>query len=269
MPQYRQTTNPNLVPGAETVEQRLESFPSLIAYGDAGATILTVSDATGSGAAAVSAIARKTGGSAYGVLGNAMGNDGVQGRSNAAGCSGVAGIHESTGNGVYGRSAQGPAGYFDGAVTVAGTLTVTGDIVLPGGGDCAERFDVATGDSVEPGSLVSLDGDGAVRESDSAYDTKVVGVVAGAGSYRPAIVLDAAESSERVRAKIALFGKVYCKADARDGPIAVGDLLTSSATRGTAMRAADASRTTGAVIGKALQALPHGQGRIPILVTLR
>jgi hypothetical protein len=82
-------------------------------------------------------------------------------------------------------------------------------------------------------------------------------------------VLDATESSDRERAKIALFGKVYCKADARDEPIAVGDLLTSSATRGTAMRAADASRTTGAVIGKALQALPRGQGLIPILVMLR
>lgn len=269
MPQYRQTIDPNLIPGAETVEQRLESFPPLIAYGNAGATILAVSDGTGSGAAAVSATARKTGSSAYGVLGNAMGNDDVQGRSNAAGCSGVAGIHESSGNGVYGRSAQGPAGYFDGAVTIAGALTVTGDILLPGGGDCAERFDVASGDSVEPGSLVSLDHDGAVRESDSAYDTKIVGVVAGAGSYRPAIVLDATESSDRERAKIALFGKVYCKADARDEPIAVGDLLTSSATRGTAMRAADASRTTGAVIGKALQALPRGQGLIPILVMLR
>lgn len=106
MPQSQQQT-PNRAPGAETVEQRLESNPPLIAYGDAGATILAVSDGTGSSAAGVSAIARKIGASAYGVLGTAMGNDGVQGRSNAAGCSGVAGIHESTGNGVYGRSAQG------------------------------------------------------------------------------------------------------------------------------------------------------------------
>jgi hypothetical protein len=67
---------------------------------------------------------------------------------------------------------------------------------------------------------------------------------------------------------LALNGKVFCKADAVYAPIAVGDLLTTSSTRGHAMKASDATRAFGAVIGKALQPLAEGQGLIPMLVTL-
>lgn len=93
---------------------------------------------------------------------------------------------------------------------------------------------------------------GALRQSHDAYDTKVAGVVAGAGTYRPGIVLDRQDVSTR-RLSISLVGKVFCKVDSRYAPIAVGDLLTSSPTPGHAMKAADPNRAFGAIIGKALQ----------------
>ena len=71
------------------------------------------------------------------------------------------------------------------------------------------------------------------------------------------------------RKPIALLGKVYCKADAGYAPIEVGDLLTTSATPGHAMKATDAVKAFGAVIGKALRPLKEGQGLIPIMIALQ
>jgi hypothetical protein len=66
-----------------------------------------------------------------------------------------------------------------------------------------------------------------------------------------------------------MVGKAFARADARIGPIAVGDLLTTSETPGHAMRADDASRAFGAILGKALQPLHEGTGLVPVLVTLQ
>ena len=57
----------------------------------------------------------------FGVLGHPI--DGVQGWSNSSTGSGVAGIHNGGGKGIYGRSASGWAGYFDGGVHVNGTFS--------------------------------------------------------------------------------------------------------------------------------------------------
>jgi len=65
------------------------------------------------------------------------------------------------------------------------------------------------------------------------------------------------------------MGKVYCKVDASDVAVAIGDLLTTSSTPGHAMKAADQRRAFGAVIGKALQPCIGVRGLIPILVTLQ
>jgi len=56
--------------------------------------------------------------------------------------------------------------------------------------DCAENFDVATTDRIEPGTLMAIDERGAVLPSHKAYDNRVAGVVSGAGGLRPAVVLD-------------------------------------------------------------------------------
>ena len=113
-----------------------------------------------------------------------------------------------------------------------------------------------------------LDHDGNLRPGDSAYDRRVAGVVSGAGNFKPGIILGNQQSSAK-DSLIALLGKVYCKVDASSSPIEVGDMLTTSATPGHAMKATDPSRAFGAVIGKALRPLPSGCGMIPILIALQ
>jgi hypothetical protein len=218
---------------------------------------------------AVSGVSDSTG---IGVLGQSKSADGVHGESNGSGTSAVSGIHHAGGHGVYGKS-SGNAGAFDGNVqingdaTISGKLTVNGDIYLPGA-DCAEQFDAADESSIEPGSLLVVDDSGALKESDGAYDRRVVGVVAGGGKYRPGVILDKGPS-DACRVVVSLMGKAYCKVDASFGSIRVGDLLTSSPIRGHAMRADNPSRAFGAVVGKALGPMPIGKGLIPILLALQ
>jgi hypothetical protein len=141
-----------------------------------------------------------------------------------------------------------------------------GDIVLHNA-DCAEDFDVPDG-GVEPGTVMVLDDDGAVTPSTQAYDTRVAGVVSGAGSHRPGVVLDRRDTG-RTRQPIALMGKVFCRVDAREHPIRVGDLLTTAQHEGHAMRITEPKRGLGAVLGKAMQPLEGALGLIPVLVALQ
>ena len=61
----------------------------------------------------------------------------------------------------------------------------------------------------------------------------------------------------------------HCKVDADIAPIAVGDLLTTSPTKGHAQKVLDFEKATGAIIGKALKSLEKYKGKIPILVMLQ
>ena len=65
------------------------------------------------------------------------------------------------------------------------------------------------------------------------------------------------------------MGRAYCKVDAAYSAIEAGDLLTTSATPGHAMKASDPQRAFGAVIGKALRPLREGRGVIPILIAMQ
>lgn len=152
------------------------------------------------------------------------------------------------------------------AVTLDGG---TGDILL-GNGDCAEDFDVAAAceTGIEPGTVVVLDEAGAIAPCLAAYDGRVAGVVSGAGSYRPALILDRRPSA-RLRLPVALLGKVFCRAEAETEAIRPGDLVTTSDIVGHARKASDRARAFGAVLGKALAPLSHGRGLIPLLVALR
>jgi hypothetical protein len=212
-----------------------------------------------------------------GVMGLHSGNGtGVTGLSNTG--FGILAI-SSNNHAIYAQSDGDPATYSalyaQGSVNVTADLNVGGDINLTGdlklaptATDCAEEFDTADALAIEPGTVVVIDDEGALRESREAYDRKVAGVVSGAGECRPAIVLGKRRSNNP-RAEVALVGKVYCKVDAQYAPIQVGDLLTTSATSGHAMRAQDPFRAFGAVIGKALRPLQGGQGLIPILIALQ
>ena len=207
-----------------------------------------------------------------GIFGTSEQGEGVHGETNSNVFAAVAGIAmnpSGTGAGIFGESrGKGPAGFFKGDVVVTGNLNMsspTSDIVL---GDVAEGFSTQDGKIIEPGTVVVLDQHGQVRPGDEAYDKKVAGVVSGAGNDRPAIVLDK-QLSQAGRLPVALMGKVCCKVDAEYSPIEVGDLLTTSATPGHAMRATDPLRAFGSVIGKALHPLLGGKGTIPILIALQ
>ena len=221
-----------------------------------------------------------------GVQGQSQQGDAVQGKSQSNQHAGVSGLNEGTagGYGVYAYCSNATgvaiyatggkfAGQFDGVLQVNGaanitsTLTVDADIVMTAA-DCAEDFDLQGAGEVEPGTVMVLDEIGAVEPSRQIYDKKVAGVVSGAGSYRPGMILDRQDTT-RKRVPLALVGKVFCKVDAQYGPVEVGDLLTTSLTPGHAMKASDPMRSFGAVLGKALQRLPEGCGLIPILVALQ
>jgi hypothetical protein len=155
----------------------------------------------------------------------------------------------------------------DGDLHTTGNLTVAGDIQLTGR-DYAEDFDVTGANEAEPGTVMVLDDSGGIRMSDQAYDRRVAGVVSGAGDCKPAVILGRQVSATN-RCTVALMGKVYCRVDASDASIAIGDLLTTSSTPGHAMKATDATQAFGAVIGKALRPLAAGRGLVPILVALQ
>lgn len=213
-----------------------------------------------------------------GVVGNSIGHAGVVGDS--IHFDGVVGIaHEPGHAGVAGHNAGGTAGFFEGNVIVTGDLTQQGDITCSGNlniasgkdvflSDCAEDFEAGEDVVAEPGTVMVLADDGLLQPSNQAYDKRVTGVISGAGSYRPAIVLDRRHAQGR-RVTVALLGKVYCKVDAHYSPVRVGDLLTTSPTAGHAMKACDSRAAFGAVIGKALGTLVSGQGLVPILIALQ
>jgi hypothetical protein len=183
----------------------------------------------------------------------------------------LADIRESNGLAFMGLGAQGLDGriaVFDGSgksqIIIDGKA---GDISF-GNADCAEEFDLIADERVEPGAVMVLDPEGRLRLSDQPYDRKVAGVLSGAGGFKPGITLDR-KSCAGPRGALAVIGKVYCKATAAREAIETGDLLTTSAIPGHAMRAGDSRRAFGAVIGKALAGLRTGEGLIPVLVALQ
>ena len=143
-----------------------------------------------------------------------------------------------------------------------------GDIILQNA-DCAEDFEIEDALSVEPGTVLVIGSGSRLQVCREAYDKRVAGVVAGAGAYRPGIILGRNAGERKTSLPVALIGRVYCKADSTHGAIEVGDLLTTSLTPGHAMKAENPTKAFGAVIGKALEPLSRGVGMIPILVALQ
>lgn len=152
-------------------------------------------------------------------------------------------------------------------LVVQGNILVTGDVRLAGA-DCAEEFSLDGDTPPEPGTVMVIAGDERICQAAYAYDTRVAGVCSGAGTYRPGLILGR-QPATGTRVALALAGRVFCRVDARYAPISIGDLLTTSATYGHAMRAVDKRRARGAILGKALRPLTDGCGLIPVLVTLQ
>ena len=129
--------------------------------------------------------------------------------------------------------------------------------------DVAETF--ATDQRTEPGDVVVFVPEDrthpAVRLSPGAYAPALVGVV----STSPGLVFDegktflAGDNTNLITDKktvVAMVGRVPVKYSLENGPIAVGDPLTSSSTPGAAMKATQA----GQIIGYAMQSSDSASG---------
>jgi hypothetical protein len=154
-------------------------------------------------------------------------------------------------------------------VDTTGT-TYTLRTYVAGGLDYAELVAVK-GKSAhyEPGDVLVIDQKGASQFDLSSQPRSRL--VAGVYSTNPGIMgsthpMDPKHGDNEV--PLALLGQVPCKVSAENGPINVGDLLVTSLTPGHAMKA-DEDAKPGTILGKALEALPYGTGKIKILVTLQ
>jgi hypothetical protein len=166
-----------------------------------------------------------------------------------------------SGNRVFSVAAGG-VGYFEGNVSVC-------SLTIRGGCDLAEPFQMSE-EEIPKGSVVVIDdkNPGRLKRSTQAYDTRVAGIVSGANGVKTGIALKQEGTLDQGE-NVALSGRVYVKADANFGAIKPGDLLTTSATPGHAMKASDPARAQGAILGKAMSALPDGTGMVLVLVTLQ
>jgi len=98
----------------------------------------------------------------------------------------------------------------------------------------------------------------------------VAGVISGAGGVKPGMVMGQKGTIAYGGHPIALTGRVYCFADATSAAIEPGDMLTTSATPGHAMKVLDHSKASGAVIGKAMSPLAKGEkGLVLVLISLQ
>jgi hypothetical protein len=162
---------------------------------------------------------------------------------------------------------------FSGPLDITGTLNVKGDII----GyrvinaiyrDVAEWVD--SDQKLSDGTVVIVAPHTAdqVIASSTAYDTRVAGVV----SAEPGVLLGIPGES---KVKVATTGRVKVRVDATVHPIALGDLLVSSAKPGVAMKSMPLElggvpiHRPGTLIGKALEALPGGEGEILVLLSLQ
>jgi hypothetical protein len=210
-----------------------------------------------------------------GVFGQSWMGNGVLGLSHHPVNAAVSAVNDAGGLGLWveSRGPQRKAAHFEGNIEVVGTVTVSSDLAVTGdvflkNRDLAERFELASDAESVPGTVMVMHADGAAAPCARDYDKRALGVISGAGTLRPAITLGVEPSATRA-APIALLGTAFCLVDADRAAVEVGDLLTCSGTRGHAMKAVDASRSFGAVIGKALAPLPSGRGLVPIIVSLQ
>jgi hypothetical protein len=139
------------------------------------------------------------------------------------------------------------------------------------GSDFAEALP-AVGDKgdYQPGDVlvISSTQPGAVERCTQPYDGAVIGVY----STRPGFLGADKDGTTQFwpgDIPVAVMGIVPVKVSAENGPIRPGDLLTSSATPGHAMRCQGVERCFGRSLGKALEGLETGTGVIKMLVVLQ
>src|SRR5215471_8975749 len=209
----------------------------------------------------------------YGIVLSGTQNAGVHAVSNAFNGNGLI-AEANTGSSAYaiwGKSSTGYAGYFDGKVQVNGGMAAH-FVQITGGSDLSEKFEVRGEKSeIEPGMVVAIDpvNPGKLAVSARAYDRRVVGILSGAGGVAPGMLMGHAGTLADGAHPVALSGRVYVWADASNGPIEAGDLLSASSLPGHAMKVNNYGKAQGAILGKAMTALDKGRGLVLVLVTLQ
>ena len=140
--------------------------------------------------------------------------------------------------------------------TLRSTMTGAGKYIY-GPNDIAEGV---IADGCEKGDvvLISYNDKADIIRSSVRFDARVAGVV----SEDPSIYMGSGDN----KSPLALAGVVKCKATTENGRIKRGDLLVSSSLPGHAMRAAPGQVKPGMLIGKAMQPLKDGTGKIYILL---
>ena len=129
---------------------------------------------------------------------------------------------------------------------------------------------VPASEQIPAGTVVVLDTtkSNQVITSTQSYDTRVAGVV----SEQPGIALG---ESGTGKVLVATTGRVIVTVDASRDPIHIGDLLVTSGTPGLAMKSEPVNlggvqiHRPGTLIGKALQPLEKGSGKILVLLSLQ
>ena len=223
------------------------------------------------------------------ILNSANNSIALYGTTNGTGNAGVFEILNpgNVNSAVDGRTyGNGPAGVFviqntaSTATALYSSTTGTGFALVANGrawvrvleiagADLAEKFPAS--EDVKPGMVVEIDPNhaGKLRISREAYNLRVAGVVSGAGGLPTGAILGNLSGHEDAP-PIALSGRVWVNCDAGAHAIEPGDLLTTSATPGHAMKVTHYSRAYGAVIGKAMTELAAGKnGLVLVLVSLQ
>lgn len=150
-------------------------------------------------------------------------------------------------------------------LSVEGTTTKV--LTITGGADLAEPFAITNNETIEPGAVVIIDeaNPGQLKLSEKAYDTRVAGIISGAGGVNPGLTLSQEDQLGKGQ-NVAPSGRVYAKATAANGAIKPRDLLTTSDVPGHVMKATDRDRAYGSVLGKAMTGLESGEGLVLVLV---
>jgi hypothetical protein len=176
----------------------------------------------------------------------------------------------------------------------ASTIAASGTVYGGGSGSCDLAEMIPAQEGVEAGDLVVIDPDKdiMVKKSDKIYNSKVAGII----SENAAFVISCKDEegcasgecedadNQGNSVPLALAGRVMTKVTTESGPIKRGDLITTSSKPGYGMKLTllsyqDAKnldelkyileenrRRKLAVVGKALQELDEGEGKIKVLV---
>jgi hypothetical protein len=147
-------------------------------------------------------------------------------------------------------------------VDAAGNVRADGTFASPAA-DFAELLPAA--DGLEPADVLVIAPSGELAASFEPYQGSVVGVY----STRPAFLGGSVDGDPAGHAPLAITGVVPVKVTAENGPIQVGDLLTTSSTPGHAMRCSGVEQCFGRTIGKAMRTHQEGAGTITVLLILQ